>query len=518
MTTPTLPETAPFNPTQRSWLNGFFAGLVNTNGQGGVASATLSPPTQDSGVSTQHSTDDEDFPWHDSALPLQDHMALAKDKPLDRQMMAAMAQLDCGACGYLCQTYSEAIAKGEENNLTLCSPGGKETTAKLKELIQLRIPPKPGQSAGSPATKAPPRIDPATTTYSRKNPFPARLLSATALNKPGSDKDTRHVVLDLKSSGLSYKPGDALGLWPENCLDLVNEILQRLHASGAEDVPGPDGQPISLFDALSREYAITAPTDELFQLLGQGPVENVGVIDALKMHDGANPIDPAKFVAALSPMQPRLYSISSSLKAHPDQVHLTVGVVRYTNGRGTAVKGCASTYLAERVRPGQKARIFFHASKFALPADDHTPVIMVGPGTGIAPFRSFLHERKAANAPGKNWLFFGDQKSSTDFLYENELAEMQACGTLTQLSTAFSRDQKHKVYVQTRMLEHAREIWAWLQQGAHFYVCGDAKRMAADVDNALKQIVMEQGGKTADEAAAYIAELARQSRYQRDVY
>jgi sulfite reductase (NADPH) flavoprotein alpha-component len=461
---------------------------------------------------------EEEFPWHDSALPLADRMALAKDKPLDRQMMAAMAQLDCGACGYVCQTYSEAIARGDEKNLALCSPGGKETTTKLKELVQLRVPNTPGQSAGSAATRAPSRIDAAPSAYSRKNPYPARLIVAAPLNKPGSDKDTRHVIFDLKNSNLTYKPGDALGLWPENCPDLVNDLLDRLHASGAEDVPGPDGQTVSLYDALTRDYNVTAPTEELFQLLGQDPVENVCVLDLLKSHAGETDVDPAKFVAALSPMQPRLYSISSSLKAHPDQVHLTVGVVRYTNGRGTAVKGCASTYLAERIRPGQKARVYFHASKFALPPVDATPVIMVGPGTGIAPFRAFLHERKATGATGKNWLFFGDQKSSTDFLYEKELADMQACGTLTQLSTAFSRDQKHKVYVQTRMLEEAREIWTWLERGAHFYVCGDAKRMAADVDAALKQIVQEQGGKTAEEAAAYVAELTKANRYQRDVY
>jgi sulfite reductase (NADPH) flavoprotein alpha-component len=508
MNIPTLPETAPFSPGQRSWLNGFFAGLVSNNGapstQGMTAEAA--PPAQE----------DEYFPWHDSALPLPERMELAKDKPLERKMMAAMAQLDCGACGYVCRTYSEAIARGEEKNLTLCSPGGKETTVKLKELIQLRVPSAPAApSSSNPQSEIGNRQS---HTYSRKNPYPARLIAATPLNKPGSDKDTRHIVFDLKSSGLSYKPGDALGLWPENCTDLVTEILERLHASGAEDVPSPDGQATSLYDALCRDYSITTPTDELFQLLGQDPVENVCVIDLLKSHAGATDIDPAKFVAALSPMQPRLYSISSSLRAQPDQVHLTVGVVRYTNGRGTAVKGCASTFLAERLRPGQKARIYFHASKFGLPADGDTPVIMVGPGTGIAPFRSFLHERKAAGATGKNWLFFGDQKASTDFLYEQELKDLQASGTLTELSTAFSRDQKQKVYVQTRMLEQAKEIWSWLEQGAHFYVCGDAKRMAADVDAALKQIVQEQGGKTAEEAAAYVAELTRSNRYQRDVY
>lgn len=497
---PTLPETAPFSSAQRSWLNGFFAGLVSPN----IAPSTVGSAAQ----VTQE--EEETFPWHDSALPISERMELAKDKPLERRMMAAMAQLDCGACGYVCQTYSEALARGEEKDLTLCSPGGKETTAKLKELIQLGI-------KATPATPKTPSAAHSTGVYSRKNPYLARLVEARPLNKMGSDKDTRHVVFDLKGSGLSYKPGDAMGLWPENCTDLVTDIIERLHASGAEDVCGPDGQPTSLFDALCRDYGIVAPTDELFELFGQEPVENIAVIDLLKAHIGGE-IDPAKFVAALSPLQPRLYSISSSLAAHPEQVHLTVGVVRYTNGRGTACKGCASTYLAERLRPGQTARIYFHASKFGLPPDGNTPVIMVGPGTGIAPFRSFLHERKAAGATGKNWLFFGDQKAATDFLYEEELKTMQASGVLTRLSTAFSRDQKQKVYVQTRMLDEAAELWAWLEAGAHFYVCGDAKRMAVDVDSALKQIVREQGGMSADEAAKYVADLLKTNRYQRDVY
>jgi sulfite reductase (NADPH) flavoprotein alpha-component len=499
---PTLPETAPFSSAQRSWLNGFFAGLVSPSGTpstgGNAAQAT--PPTEE-----------ETFPWHDSALTISERMDLAKDKPLERRMMAAMAQLDCGACGYICQTYSEALARGEEKDLTLCSPGGKETSAKLKELIQLGIKASPAKP------KAPVSPSHSAGTYSRKNPYAARLVEARPLNKMGSDKDTRHVVFDLKGSGLSYKPGDAMGLWPENCIDVVTEIIERLHASGAEDVAGPDGQPTSLFDALCRDYGIVAPTDELFQLFGQEPVENIAVIDLLKAHTG-DEIDPAKFVAALSPLHPRLYSISSSLAAHPDQVHLTVGVVRYTNGRGTACKGCASTYLAERLRPGQKARIYFHASKFGLPADGNTPVIMVGPGTGIAPFRSFLHERKAVGATGKNWLFFGDQKAATDFLYEDELKDLRTAGVLTRLSTAFSRDQKQKIYVQTRMLEEAAELWAWLEAGAHFYVCGDAKRMAVDVDTALKQVVREQGDMSADEAAAYVANLSKTNRYQRDVY
>jgi sulfite reductase (NADPH) flavoprotein alpha-component len=509
MIVPTLPETAPFSPAQRAWLNGFFAGLVSTNGSAASTGDRLAE-------ASQPEEEEESFPWHDAALPISERLELAKDKPLERQMMAAMAQLDCGACGYVCQTYSEAIERGEEKNLTLCTPGGKETATKLKELIQLRIKPTPGQSEGSAATAAPSRIPAAS--HSRKNPYPARLIASKPLNKTGSDKDTRHVVLDLKGSTLSYKPGDALGVWPENCHDLVQEILELLHASGAEDVPAPDGQHTSLREALLRDYIITQPTEDLFKLFGQPDAENVAVIDLLRQHAGKL-TDPVPFVAALSPLQPRLYSISSSLLAHPNQVHLTVGVVRYKSVHGTPCKGIASTYLSHGLRPGQKARVFVHASaKFALPANADTPMIMVGPGTGIAPFRAFLAERGAAGHKGKNWLFFGDQRQAADFLYEDEIQSFQSSGVLTHLSTAFSRDQEKKVYVQHRMLEQGKEIFEWLEQGAHFYVCGDAKRMANDVDNALKQIVAEQGGMSAEDAAAYVADLTKSNRYQRDVY
>jgi sulfite reductase (NADPH) flavoprotein alpha-component len=224
-------------------------------------------------------------------------------------------------------------------------------------------------------------------------------------------------------------------------------------------------------------------------------------------------------VTALNPLQPRLYSISSSLKAHPDEVHLTVGIVRYLNGRNRQCKGVCSTFFADRVRPGQKVRAFVHESHgFTVPENTDLPIIMVGPGTGIAPFRGFLEERKATKSRGKNWLFFGDQQKAVDFLYEKELAAYQADGILTRLDTAFSRDQKEKVYVQTRMLENAAELWKWLNEGAHFYVCGDAKRMATDVDNALKKIVAEQGKMSPESAKAYVMDLSKNKRYQRDVY
>src|SRR6266700_5861797 len=246
MNIPTLPESAPFSLAQRAWLNGFFAGLVSVNGAPTGAEQVVQ--------ATQPASEaEEDFPWHDPALPLDERMEMTKEKPIERRMMAAMAQLDCGACGYVCKTYSEAIARGEEKNLTLCSPGGKETASKLKELVQLGV-------KVAPVVKA--QAAPASVSgkHDRKNPFAARLVGCRALNKAGSEKDTRHVVLDLKGSHLTYKPGDALGVWAENCPQLVQEILELLRASGAEEVTGADGQATSLREALIREYTITQPS------------------------------------------------------------------------------------------------------------------------------------------------------------------------------------------------------------------------------------------------------------------
>jgi sulfite reductase (NADPH) flavoprotein alpha-component len=227
---------------------------------------------------------------------------------------------------------------------------------------------------------------------------------------------------------------------------------------------------------------------------------------------------PADFVAKLKKIQPRLYSISSSPKAHPGQVHLTVGAVRYDKD-GRARKGVCSTFLAERALAAGKVGIFVHAnSAFRPPANGDVPMIMVGPGTGIAPFRAFLEERRATGARGKNWLFFGDQKASSDFLYRDELTGLQTTGVLTRLDLAFSRDQAEKIYVQHRMLESATELYAWLESGAHFYVCGDASRMAKDVDAALHQVIEKAGGKTPEQAVAYVNALKAAKRYARDVY
>ena len=522
MPVPVLPESAPFTPAQRAWLNGFFAGLLSGRSNQVAPAAAPAPAPQ------VEAEADEPFSWHDPALSLEERLKLAEGKPHQRVLMSAMAQLDCGACGYLCKTYAEAIAQGQEKDLTRCAPGGRETARKLKELVQI------GGTARTAAPVAPPkRATPAG--YDRLKPFAARLLQSRPLNIAGSAKDTRLVCFDLKGSGINYQPGDSLGLWPENCPDTVTWILEALDAAGSEKVPAPDGSLVMLRDALTKHYVVTRPSDAVMELMAahanepaeadairkmleEGAPDGYEVFDLLNQFPSARP-PLEEFAAALAPLQPRLYSISSSLRAHPEQVHLTVGAVRFLNCRGRQCKGVASTYLADRLRPGQKARIFIQSSHgFRLPASNDTPIIMVGPGTGIAPFRSFLQERVASTAKGKSWLFFGDQKSDVDFLYREELEGYLRDGSLTRLSTAFSRDQAEKVYVQHKMIEHATDFWSWIQQGAHFYVCGDAKRMASDVDQALKQILAEQGRMSADQAKAYVTEMAKVGRYQRDVY
>jgi len=462
---------------------------------------------------------------------MDERLKMAEGRRYPLQLMAAMAQLDCGSCGYVCKTYAEAIASGADKDLSKCTPGGRDT-AKMLKTLQANAP----KEAAAPAAKSstPAAAKPAGT-YDRTNPYIARLISSTSLNGPSSAKDTRHVMINLKGSGIVYKPGDACGVYPENCHDHVEQVLAALGCTGAEEVTGWDDQPTSFRDALHRDFTITRPSPDLLDLLvrtakdegesaalanlrdrddGSGDLE---ILDLLLQFPSAKPA-PSDFVATLSPLAPRLYSISSSLTACPDQVHLTVGTVRYQNSIGRSCKGVASTFLADRVRPGQKVRVFIQpAHRFGLPEHDK-PIIMVGPGTGVAPFRSFLQERHAVKASGKSWLFFGDQKSDCDFLYRQELEEYLGSGTLTRLDTAFSRDSAEKVYVQHRMLQHADELWAWLQEGAHFYVCGDAKRMANDVDKALRQVVAGAGGLSPDEVDAFMSNLSRSGRYQRDVY
>ena len=373
--------------------------------------------------------------------------------------------------------------------------------------------------------------------YSRKNPFPAKLGVNRKLTAPGSAKDTRHFEVDIAGSGVAYEVGDSLGVFPTNNPVLVEELLGVLGLGGEESVVDTNGQPVTLREALTRFYVITEIDKKLLAAIaekdplaakflpmvtpeGKADFEAYlygrHVIDALLEYPEAK-FTAEEFVKVLRKLQPRLYSIASSPKAHPTAVHLTVAAVRYeSNGRKR--EGVCSTFLADRA-DAAPVPVFVHSAKhFRVPEDPSTPVIMVGPGTGIAPFRAFLQERKAAGGSGKNWLFFGDQKADTDFLYREELEAYQQEGVLHELAVAFSRDQAEKIYVQHRMLEKAEELYSWLEAGAYFYVCGDASRMAKDVDTALHQVVEKAGGKSPEEAAAYVDELKKSKRYRKDVY
>ena len=373
------------------------------------------------------------------------------------------------------------------------------------------------------------------TGFSKSNPFPAKLLKNVLLNKPGSVKEVRHYEISLEGSGLTYEVGDALGVVPVNCPALVDEMLAVLRCAGDEAVSVGDVE-MPLREALTRHFDLCklsqellaavgsrAPGSELAALLAPGRRDELkkwlwgrDVQDIIRVSEKS--FSPAELVPLLKKLAPRLYSISSSPKAHPGQVHLTVSAVRYESfGRGR--KGVASTFLADRIGDADCVKVFVQPSHgFKPPANGDVPMIMVGPGTGIAPFRAFLHERQVCGAKGKHWLFFGDQKRATDFLYDEELGQWQKNGHLTRLDLAFSRDQADKIYVQDRMLENAAELWSWLEAGAHFYVCGDASRMAKDVDAALHRIIETAGGKSAEDAKAYVAKLKSEKRYQRDVY
>ena len=375
-------------------------------------------------------------------------------------------------------------------------------------------------------------------TYSRKNPFPAKMLVNRPLTGKGSEKDIRHIELSLEGSGYTYEPGDSLAVVPTNCPELVDELIASMGASGDEMVAGNNGAPKPFREALLHDYHLSQPAPQFIALLVERSTEaeaeqlrDLLLPERAKAHHlwGGEYIDflthhrsiqftPQELVACLRKLQPRLYSIASSPALYPDRVHLTVAVVRYET-LGRARKGVASTYLADRVEDDTHSPCFIHSAKgFRLPAGGDAPVIMVGPGTGVAPFRSFLQERMALGATGRNWLFFGGPHEKTDFLYREEFEAMETAGLLTRLSTAFSRDQAHKIYVQHRMLEQGAEIWRWLQEGGYFYVCGDAKRMAADVDAALHAIVEKEGGKTPEAAKAYLEELKASKRLRKDVY
>lgn len=381
-----------------------------------------------------------------------------------------------------------------------------------------------------------------TSPYNKNNPFLAKITSKAILNKPGSEKETRHIVIDLSGSGLQYAPGYSIGVFGTNDPASVDELLGLLGFSASAPIAQKDGSSKSLRDLLIKEYTLNRAGTKLVKALAEklpaGTTKEryaALVADEAKLAEfiftrdvfevfqdsGFKPATPEELLEMLNKSVPRLYSIASSQAKHPNEVHLTVAIVRYeTHGRKK--KGLVSGYLADHTTLGESSVPIFVAPNkhFKLPDDPSAPVIMVGPGTGIAPFRAFLEQREVDGAKGPNWLFFGDQRRSLDFLYEDEFTAWQSSGLLTKLSTAFSRDQTQKIYVQDRMKENAAELWSWLQNGAYFYVCGDAKRMAKDVHQTLITIAQEQGGMSLEAATEYIEKtLAKEERrYLRDVY
>jgi sulfite reductase (NADPH) flavoprotein alpha-component len=543
-----IPESAPFTPEQRTWLNGLFAGMFGLEETvtplSPAEAAKLLPGLMAGGVpaaegkAADAAEEDDGAPWHDPAMPMPERLKLAEGRPLPRRFMAAMAQQDCGQCGYNCKDYANALFAKSEKRLNLCVPGGKETSRKLKELHrELESPAPQPAPATVPAvtTPAAAKTAPARSAElgrSRDKPVTATFLARRRLNKAGSQKETWHIDIDLGGSELDYVVGDSFGIFPANDLALVDAVLAAIEA--------PPDFPIgnrTLREELIDGVSLSPAPDMLFELIshltggdrkqkakklaaGQDPDGDAATLDvlaALHKFPRIRP-DPEALIESLDPLQPRLYSISSSPKTNSARVSLTVDAVRYDIGARER-HGVCSTFLADRLAAGDKIKVYVQqAQHFALPADPATPIIMIGPGTGVAPFRAFLHERRATAATGRNWLFFGHQSSTHDFFYEDELTAMQAEGLLTKLSLAWSRDGKDKVYVQHRMREAGGDLWSWLSEGAHVYVCGDALRMAKDVETALLDIIAEHGGRGGAQAVRFLDELKAASRYQTDVY
>ncbi len=585
-----IPESAPFTREQRAWLNGFLAGVFYDRqgtpaSQSGTAAAPVEARLMLVGFGSQsgsaaglarrfakqaesrgfqvtvkelNAVKPADLPaagrfvvitstWGDGEPP---DNATAFWSALASDAAPALAGLPFAVLGLGDRNYTDFCGAARRFDERLAALGATRLVARAECDVDYEASASAwieglwglleGAPAAAPVVTATPAAKPTTEgpspAWSRKNPYPARLRVARPLNGAGSGKDTRHVEILLGESGLTYEAGDALGVMPQNCPALVEELLATLGMTGDEPVELPGTA--TLHEGLLRQWIVTQPTPGFVKLVAErvpgselaallDPARKADLdswlygrdlVDVLRAVSGVRLTVP-ELVQQLRPLQPRLYSISSSPKAHPGEVHLTVGAVRY-EAHGRARKGVASCWLADRVVPGETpVPVFVHVSRnFRPPTDPTRPMIMVGPGTGIAPFRAFLEERRATGATGRNWLFFGDQRRSTDFLYADELDPMHRDGFLTRLDLAFSRDQAAKIYVQDRMRESGAELWRWLEEGAHFYVCGDARRMAKDVDAALREVIGTHGGRSADAVEAYMTELKSAGRYQRDVY
>ncbi|HZG56311.1 assimilatory sulfite reductase (NADPH) flavoprotein subunit [Paenibacillus sp.] len=480
----------------------------------------------------------------DNAIPFHEFLLGKRAPQLDGMRFSVLALGDT-SYEFFCQTGKDFDKRLEELGATRLAPrvdcdvDYDEAAAEWMERVFAAL--NEGAGGASPGASAAAAASVATgeSLYSRTNPFPAEVLENLNLNGRGSDRETRHVELSLDGSGLeNYEPGDCLGVFPQNHPQLVEDILAAMGWKADELVPvGKNGEERPLRDALSGSYEITLLTKPLIEaaakLSGKSALQELtapgreaelkaymGERDLLDLITdyGLQGIPAREFVGILRKLPARLYSISSSAKANPGEVHVTIRTVKY-EAHGRQRYGVCSTFAAERLEPGEKVPVYIHNNpNFKMPSNPDAPIIMIGPGTGVAPFRAFLGDREETGATGKTWLFYGDQHFSTDFLYQTDWQRWLKGGVLTRMDVAFSRDTDKKVYVQHRMLEKSKELYAWLQEGAHVYVCGDEKRMAHDVHAALASIIEQEGGFSAEEAAEYLSRMQQDRRYQRDVY
>lgn len=580
MKAPFIPLNAPYSDSQRAWLSGFFAGMHSHMLHSASSINPANARTLHILFGSQ--TGNSESLANDAAASAKSHGLLPVVKGMDEVEASQLSKMDYlliitstygeGAMPDNAEMLWEAASSDDaprlenvhysvlalgDTSYDLFCQAGIDWDNRLQELgakrlfdrvdcdVDFEAPAEkwiseviPLMAEGAATVSIIDNAAPAAakSAYSRKNPFPAKLQVNRLLTAADSSKETRHYEISIAGSGLSYEAGDAMCVVPSNCPELVADILKALGCSGNEEEP-VNGELMPLADALRTHFEIKLPSKELLEeiasrsgdqelnaLLHNGDKDKLSdylwgrdTLDLLLQFPGME-FSAAEFLRLLKPLQHRAYSISSSSKKHPDSVHLTVASVRY-DAHGRHHKGVCSTYLADLVNEDTDVRIFFTPNNnFRVPNDDSLPMIMVGPGTGIAPFRAFLQEREARNASGKNWLFFGDRNAATDFIYREEIEAMQANGLLTHLDLAFSRDQAEKIYVQDRMLENGAELYAWLEEGGYFFVCGDAYRMAKDVDQALHDVIRIHGNKTVTEAAEYVNQLKKDKRYVRDVY